>query len=88
MNTDAARLARLGFHDAARSAAVVTRIPGLQVESVVVSAAGDSADPDQALLLLERICEAAAPVSLAACETPAISAMSLDVGFSTFITAL
>ncbi len=59
MNTDAARLARLGFHDAARSAAAVARIPGLRAESVVVSAAGDSADPDQALLLLERICEAA-----------------------------
>jgi glutamate-ammonia-ligase adenylyltransferase len=61
MNTAAARLARLGFHDAARSAGVLERIEGLTADSIVVAAAGKSADPDQALLLLERICESAGP---------------------------
>jgi glutamate-ammonia-ligase adenylyltransferase len=59
MNSAAARLARLGFQDGARSAAVIGRIHGLTTESAIVAAAGKSADPDQAVLLLERMCEAA-----------------------------
>lgn len=56
-----ARLVRLGFHDAARSSGVLDRVDGLDVDSVIVVAAAQTADPDQALLLLERICEAAGP---------------------------
>ena len=58
MDSTTARLARLGFRDADRAGAAIARIPGLDPDSPVVAAAGDSADPDQALLLLERIGEA------------------------------
>ncbi len=59
MNTPAGRLARLGFADAGRSAAVIERIDGLTADSPVIVAASRAADPDQAVLLLERICDAA-----------------------------
>jgi glutamate-ammonia-ligase adenylyltransferase len=61
MNSSAGRLARLGFVDAGRTAAVIDRVAGLTTESQIIAAAARSADPDQALLLLERICEAAGP---------------------------
>ncbi len=57
--TTAGRLARMGFADAARSAAVIERLPGLDPESPIISAAASAADPDQAIALLERLCEAA-----------------------------
>ncbi len=61
MNSAAARLARLGFHDAARSATGIERTAGLSLDSPIVAAAAKAADPDLAVLLLERICDAAGP---------------------------
>lgn len=54
-----ARLARLGFNDAAKSARLIADIAELDVESAVVTAAGRAADPDLAILLLSRIIDAA-----------------------------
>ena len=57
----AARLARMGFTDSAKTAALLERSPGLAHDTAAVAAAARTADPDQAVLLLTRILESLSP---------------------------
>ena len=61
MNESVGRLARLGFLDAGRAEMLLGHIPELDSRSAAIATLARTADPDQGLLMLGRVLDAADP---------------------------